>query len=393
MKPKNTMTASYAAVQASFWMTWCTSVSFAAVYLQGLGYGNGELGLVTAAGSLLGALLGPLLSARIDRDERISAGRLIPPVLAAQAAALVLLLCFPVKGAVSSAGFALYMMFASSVNSLNLKLYSDAVYRGVQMDYGFARGMGSLFFVLLSLVLGLAVERSSVRAVPLAGLLMCALQYLAFRAFDRRLPESRAAAAGQAETGASLSAFARKNRRFCVLLLGTVLIFFAHNIVCNFLINVTRNVGGDIGDMGVLNGFMAAVEIPVLLFYSTLFRRQSHASLLRAAFVFFALKAVAIAAAPNVTLLGAAFLLQAPSFALYAAAIVPYVSAVVSHEDSAKAQSLAFTMTTLGGVLANVIGGWMLDRMPVSQVLWVACGICLAGTLVAVSGTEGRRKA
>lgn len=391
MKQKNTMTTSYAAVQATFWMTWCTSVSFAAVYLQGLGYGNGELGLVTAAGSLLGAFLGPLLSARIDRDARLTAGRLIPLVLAAQAAALLLLLCFPVKGAVSSVGFALYMMFASSVNSLNLKLYSDAVYRGAQVDYGFARGMGSLFFVLLSLVLGVVVERSSVRALPAAALLICAAQFFAFRAFDRRLPESPAAAAEGAQAGTSLPEFVRKNRRFCVLLLGTVLVFFAHNIVCNFLINITRNVGGDVGVMGVLNGFMAAVEIPVLLFYSTLFRRQSHAALLRAAFLFFALKAAAIAAAPNVTLLGAAFLLQAPSFALYAAAIVPYVGAVVSHEDSAKAQSLAFTMTTLGSVLANVLGGQMLDRMPVGSVLWVACGVCLLGSAVAVCGTERRR--
>ena len=51
MKQANTLTPAYAAVQASFWMTWCTSVSFAAVYLQGLGYRNAELGLVTAAGS------------------------------------------------------------------------------------------------------------------------------------------------------------------------------------------------------------------------------------------------------------------------------------------------------------------------------------------------------
>ena len=391
MKHTKSLTPAYAAIQATFWMTWCTSVGFAAVYLQGLGYSNSGLGLVTAAGSLLGALLGTLLSARIDSEERLSAGKLTPPVLAAQAAVLLLLLAFPRKGAVTTLGFALYMMFATSLNSLNLKLYSDAVFRGARVDYGFARGMGSLFYVLVSLLLGLVIERSSVRAVIVAALLLCAGQYGAFLVFRRQLPDAPAAGGAKAERSSPLSVFIRKNPRFSVLLLGTALLFFAHNIVCNFLINITRNVGGDTGTMGALNGFMAAVEIPVMLFFSVLFGRRSSASLLRVAFVFFTLKAAAIAAAPSVPLLGAAFLLQAPSFALYASAIVTYVGRVVSYEDSAKAQSLAFTMTTLGGVLANIIGGRLFDLLSVSATLRIACGICALGTLISLLGVEDRR--
>ena len=391
MKQAKTLTPAYAAIQASFWMTWCTSVSFAAVYLQGLGYSNSALGLVTAAGSLLGALLGPALSDRIDRDARVSAVHLTPPVLAAQAAVLLVLLSFPRKGPVTSLGFVLYMMFATSVNSLNLKLYSDAVHRGARLDYGFARGMGSLFFVLVSLLLGVAVERSSVRAVIVTALLLCALQAAAFLVFSRRLPDAPGMQAAEAAQGSPLPAFARKNRRFCVLLLGTMLLFFAHNLVCNFLINITRNVGGDTETMGFLNGFMAAVEIPVMLFFSVLFGRRSSAALLRVAFVFFSLKAVAIALAPSVPLLGAAFLLQAPSFALYASAIVPYVGRAVSYEDSAKAQSLAFTMTTLGGVLANIVGGRLLDSVSVNATLWISCGICVVGTVIALCGVDNKR--
>ena len=388
MNKTTSLTPAYAAIQASFWMTWCTSVGFAAVYLQGLGYSNTALGLITAAGSLLGALLGPFLSSRIDRYERVSAAKLCPPVLAAQAAALLLLLLVPRKGPATALGFAFYMMFSNAVNSLNLKLYSDAVYRGQRMDYGFARGMGSLAYVLVSLLLGVAVEHSSVRVVPLAGLLLCALQLAAFLFFSRKLPSGESGMAAGISRGSSLPVFARRNPRFCLLLFGTVLLFFAHNIVCNFLINVTRNVGGDTGTMGVLNGFMAAVEIPVMLFFTALFGKRSSASLLRLAFIAFTLKAAAIAAAPSVPLLGAAFLLQAPSFALYAAAIVPYVGGVVSFEDSAKAQSLAFTMTTLGSVLANILGGRLFDCVSVSATLWTACGVCAVGTLISLLGLE-----
>ena len=391
MKKTPTLTPAYAAIQAAFWMSWCCSVGFAAVYLQGLGYSNAGLGLVTAAGSLFGALLGPGLSSLIDRYDRVSAIKLVPPTLAAEAAALVVLLLFPFRGAASSLGFAAYILFVTAVNSLFLKLYSDAAHRGLPLDYGFARGMGSLAYVLVSLLLGVVIERSSVRAVPIAGLVICAGQLAAFLVFLHRLPAGGARSGAQEEKGASLPVFIRKNPRFCVMLFGTILLFFAHNTVCNFLINITRSVGGDTGTMGLLNGFMAAVEIPVMFLFSALFGRRSSAALLRVSFVFFSLKMLAVTLAPSVPLLGAAFLLQAPSFALYAAAIVPYVARTIPYEDSAKAQSLAFTMTTLGAVLANAISGRLFDCLTVRATLWITCGVCALGTLIALLGVEERR--
>ena len=40
MERNLSLTAPYAAMQAVFWMTVCVSLTFAAVYLQGLGYSN-----------------------------------------------------------------------------------------------------------------------------------------------------------------------------------------------------------------------------------------------------------------------------------------------------------------------------------------------------------------
>ena len=391
MNRKRSLTPAYAAVQASFWMGFCVSVSYAAVYLQGLGYSNASLGLVTAFGSLLGALVGPLLSARIDRSERVSAAGLCMPLLILQLLTLVLLWLHPQKDAVSSACFALYICFSLSVNSMNLKLYSDAVYAGLVIDYGFCRGMGSLMYVFVSLLLGAAVERSSIRVLPLTGILLTLAQMAAFFVFRRYLPRVSSRTADSTPRGSSMAVFMRRNPRFCVLLAGTLLLFIAHSTVTNYLINVTRNVGGDTRTMGYLNGFMAAVEIPVIMFFTPLFGKRSSASLLRTAFVLFTLKGAAIALASSVLQLGAAFLLQAPSFALYTAAIVPYVGRIVAYEDSAKAQSLAFTMTTLGSVLASVIGGWLYDHISVSATLWIACGVCALGSLISLAGVEKRR--
>ena len=388
-KPATNLTPAFALEQAPFWATYCVAVSFAAVYLQALGYSNRQLGLILAAGCLLSALAGPLISAWIDRSRRVTASRLTPWALAIQAAALVVLICCPRRGLATSLGFLLYLAVSNSVNSLNLKLYSDAVYRGAAIDYGFCRGAGSLGYVLVSVSVGFLAQRCSALVIPWAGLLLCLLQYLTFRRFLRRCPAGAGVETEDRPRSSTLPEFARRNRRFCLLLLGLVLMFFAHNAAGNFLINVVRHLGGDTGTLGWLNGFMAAVEIPMMFLYSRIFRgKGSAARALRLSFVFLTLKAAGIAAAATVPQLAAVFLLQAPSFALFTAAIVPYVSEAAAYEDSAKAQSLAYTMTTVGSVLASLLAGLMYDALPVSLTLWIACGICAAGTVIALCSTE-----
>ena len=101
-------------------MSFCTAVSFASVYLLGLHYTNSQLGLILAAGNLLGALLGPELSAWVDRSDRVSALSLIPPVLTLQAVMLVILCLNPVKGNITTVAYTLYIAFTLTVNSLNL---------------------------------------------------------------------------------------------------------------------------------------------------------------------------------------------------------------------------------------------------------------------------------
>ena len=84
----------------------------------------------------------------------------------------------------------------------------------------------------------------------------------------------------------------------------------------------------------------------------------------------------------------AALLLQAPSFALYAAVIVDYTDEVVSFADAAKAQSLVYSTTTLGSVLASIVSGRLFDVMGVRKTMLIACAVCAVGTTVTWFGLE-----
>ena len=384
-------------ITAGFWSSFCVFVQYAAVYLQGAGYSNMDLGLIMAVGNIGGAVLGPVLGAWIDRNRNIRHSAVISVLLALQAAMLVLLRISPVKGAVCSAAFTLYMAFALPVNALNLDLCVRLERAKAELNFGLARSIGSFSFVILSTILGFLTEKLGYRMLPLAGLAVTAVQLFGNRLVDRdlRQAESRLPAENTADTGRSTSlvGFFRENKAFGLMLFGTVFIYIAHNIDGNFLINVVRNVGGGEAIMGYLAAYTAIVEVPVMMFASRLPKKWTTVQYIRASFVFFVLKLLAYALAPNVPLLFAARTLQAPSYALYTVLIVSHAGQVVDRKDSAKAQSLAFSMTNIGSVLSSLIGGKMFDTVGVRPTMLTAAAICAVGAAIAIAATFIRRSA
>ena len=167
----------------------------------------------------------------------------------------------------------------------------------------------------------------------------------------------------------------------------------AHNVDGNFLISEIETLGGGTAVMGYVAAFTAIVEMPVMMFSSRLPKKWKTVQYIRAAFVFFVIKMLAYALAPSIPVFFAARIFQAPSYALYTVLIVEYADSVVPARDSAKAQSLAFSMTTIGSVLASLVGGRMFDAVGVKPTMLTAVGIAAVGCAVALMGTFGKKKA
>ena len=137
------ITVYYSLNQVGFWMVFCLSSSFAAVYLGALGYSNTKLGSMLALGSVLGFLLGTGLSSFVDTSPRFNAADVLWPVLTLQAAFFLLLLFFPARGIVTTLCYPLLLAFTLAVNTLNLKLCADFEHYESPVNYGIARSMGS----------------------------------------------------------------------------------------------------------------------------------------------------------------------------------------------------------------------------------------------------------
>lgn len=390
------VTFHYMIITGGFWMAFCVVTAYAAVYLQGVGCSNGELGLILALGNVGGALLSPVLGARIDRNRNLRHASVINVLLAVQVVLLILLRLHPRHDLVTAVCYVLYMTAMMPVNAVNLDLCVRLERAKAPLDFGLARSMGSFSFVILSTLLGIVTAKWGYLTLPLAGLAVVLLQFVGNRIIDQDLRRAEdampPAETAVREQSSSLPVFVRENRMFCLMLFGTIIIFIAHNMDGNFLINEIRALGGDTAIMGYVAAFTAITEVPVMMFSSRLPKRWSTVQYIRLALVLFVFKSLAYALAPTIPLFFAARVFQAPSYALYTVLIVGYADSQVARKDSAKAQSLAFSMTTIGSVLASLIGGRMFDTVGVKPTMLTAVAIAAVGAVIALAGTREKKQ-
>ncbi len=395
-KSVSPLTFHYMVITGGFWMAFCVVTAYAAVYLQGVGCSNAELGLILALGNVGGALLSPVLGARIDRNRNLRHAAVINVLLAIQVVLLVLLRLHPRHDLFTAVCYVLYMTAMMPVNAVNLDLCVRLERARAPLNFGLARSMGSFSFVILSTLLGIITARWGYLTLPLAGLAVVLLQFIGNRIIDKDLRTAEDAMPPAEneirEQSSSLPVFIRENRMFCLMLFGTIIIFIAHNMDGNFLINEIRALGGDTAIMGYVAAFTAITEVPVMMFASKFPKKWSTVQYIRLALVLFVFKSLAYALAPSIPLFFASRVFQAPSYALYTVLIVGYADSQVARKDSAKAQSLAFSMTTIGSVLASLIGGRMFDTVGVKPTMLTAVAIAAVGAVIALAGTREKKQ-
>ncbi len=365
----------------------CSSFAFGTVFFLSKNYNAGQIGVVLAVASILSVPAQSVAAAFADRSARVSMKQ-FTLVLAAAGAFLAALRFFfsnlPVAPAVL---FILEQAVMNALEPLVNSLGVQAMNRGAQVNFGLSRGIGSITYAGVSVALGLFLKSGSCYVLPLFSVVL----YAAFAVSVVKFPDERCAQVqgkaaflggpGRGGTGSAPGDrfFARENWRFFLLLAAVVLTFCSFIMTSSYLIQIMERVGGTAENVGIANGLAAAIELPGMVLFGVLIKKFRSGSILQAAFAVFVLKALAIMLSPNVASLYAAQILQFGSYALFIPASVYYVNEIVPEKDLAKGQAALTSAFAVGGVGANLIGGWLLDAAGVVPML-------LAGVLVAAGG-------
>ena len=379
----------YCITQSFFWMAFCTVVSYAALFLQRRGYSGSETGILMAAGSILAFVLQPTVASLADRSKKVTLMGIISVICAVMICTMAVNLLIPGR---SAAVFISYTLYFSSVYIMLPFANAFAGFLnswGLKINFGIARGIGSLSYALLSLLLGVLIEKMGPNVLPASGIIFTLALLSMMAVFSRQYSrEDVSLSSAKKSDSRSLFSFLKSDPRFALLLLGIALSYFSHTSFTNFLINVVENVGGGSAEMGVCSFIAAIVELPPMFVFMRLLRRVRCSTLPKISCAMFSVKMLACWLAPNVAVLYAAQFLQVIAFGLYIPASVQYINEVVAPADRVKGQALVTSTTTLSAIAASLLSGVMLDKLGASATMLVSAAVSAVGALIVIPAVK-----
>lgn len=401
------LNARYAALHGSYYMVFCSVFGFVSVFLLSRNFSAGSIGLLMAWANIMAAVLQPWVASVADKGKRFTLKGLMLLIGVLSLIPALLLLIRPEVPAVTAALFMVIMAALNILQPLINAVYGYYLRQGRAVNFGVARGIGSLSFAVLSWILGFLVYKTGTDIIPAAMVffLLCMITILstfrmknvekyakggireaakeAAKEVAKEAMKEVAKEAAKEERGLVKEAgFIRKYKMFFLLMIGIVLIFSFHNMVNTYLIQIMERFGGNSGDMGASAALAAVCEIPVMLSFSKIIRRFHANQLIRVAGVGFFLKALAIWMAHSVVMVHMSQLLQACSYAVLIPASVYYAEQVMEEKDRVKGQAFITAAITAGGVVGNLIGGKIIDVAGVPTMLTASAFFAVGGMII-----------
>ena len=367
----------YIAMQMGFWAMFAAIVAYQTALLLDRGFTNGEAGLMTSVRCLAGIVFQPLLGGFADRHPGVPLKGIVGVSLALSLAAGVWYWAEPAMGLAQTAlvwvvigglGVSSYpLMDAMAVQFIN---------DGMPIRYSLGRGLGSLAYAVVCVLLGLQVGQWGVETTLVTFLLLTAAEIALVFTYPTWHPHAPAAQAEQARPQSALSLL-RSNPRFTLMLAGVLFGLTAVLPLSNFLVNVILSRGGTAADLGLAMFLMGGFELPAAFLFPKLLRRLGSGRILVLSMAFCTLKGVALLLTWNLAGVLLCQPLQMLGYGLFTPASVYFVNESVPPADRVRGQTIMMVASNgLGGMLGGLLAGWTLDA---GGANWMLAGCILCG--------------
>ena len=372
---KITMTLRYSLLQFLIWGIYGIVIGFSASYfldcgLSDAGYGL-ALGIASALAFLAQLAMGELIS-RLPKLTIHIAVRILTCAMALCGGALLMIKLSAVRILL----FALILVLMQVIPGLLNALGMAAARQALKVNFGIARGVGSMSYALFSFLTGQAIVLVGQGAVPgltaaLSVLLFCGLWLF---------PNVGCGSKDTVEKDRMGRPLCR-DLLFLALLICTTLLFVSNNLMVNFLLQLVRSRGGNEAGVGIAAAISAMAELPTMFLFGWMLRKLRCDSWLKISAICMTVKSVICLLATHLGVLYAVQLMQAVGYGLLYVASVHYVDAVVSRENLVRAQAMLAATLTLATLLSSFFGGLILEGFGIQAVLG-GSAVCAAAAAV-----------
>ena len=356
--------------------------AFSSVFLLDAGLTSSEIGIILAVGGIISAVLQPVVGAMIDHNPKVSAKTIV-------------LLCsigifvFGIILALHTGGGTLYtgIMYCVCIMLLYLAqpilntLGMEALNMGYNINIGVSRAMGSFGYAAGSYAFGIVSVMLGARIVPYAFTAVYFLLSLIVFFY----PVSKKSITQTVRTTGKFGnpyLFLVRYKRFAVILIGLVCIYFSHVLINTYSLQILLPKGGTSGDMGTAAAIAAVCELITMLLFSFYMKKIKLSTLLKISGVFFTLKTLF---SLLVTSVPAFFLIQGFQmfgWGILSIGIVYYVNDLTGEGDKAQGQAYAGIAITAGNITASFLGGYLIDAFGVNMMLIVGTVSAAVGMLI-----------
>lgn len=398
------LTIKFALLQGSYWMSFCAIYNFATVYLLSKSFTSKEVGIMLAAINIIAAVLQPLVANFADQTQKISLRNLVILFVF-----IILIIAFILPAASNlllATGILFFLICTLMVtiqpliNSLGMEYMS----KGIHVDFGIARSMGSLSYAITSFVLGNLIEKNGTGILPYSFIVIFFLVLIFTYTYKLSKPlpnpltdlsEGLVSSVHMDDTKRSgdinssgFSAYFKKYKRFGFYLIGLVFLFTCFNLINIYMIKIIENIGGNKADLGTAIALAAILELPIMFFFSKLLKKFNNTTLLKISVIVLTIKAIATLFAKSIGMVYFAQAFQLLSYAIFIPASIHYVTQVMDAKDRIKGQAFTSVTMTLGGVTGSLLGGWLLGATSIYNMLLLGTLLSLIGTFIAYFSIE-----
>lgn len=379
-KNKN-LTGFYSCIQALYWMYFAAIMSFSGFFLLGGGFSNTQIGIIAAVAGILSSLLQPVLAGYADRPNSPSLKKMIQIFYAIQlflGIGLFFSSSILLTGLLYGISIALLQLLTPFINALGM----ESINQGLKLNFGLARGMGSVAYAIICYILGIVTVKSGVLTIPASVMIFAVMSLGCLTVFPFMKISRTSSDSFRTKEQINPLVFFRKYRRFSLVLIGCIFIYLSHVLLNNFNFQIAQGKGGGSSEMGTAAAIAAICELPTLFLFSYIIKKIRCDILIRLAGIFFVLKSLGTLLAPGISMYYGVQVFQMLGWGLMTVASVYYVNAVMEPEDAIKGQAY-FTMTyTLGSVIGSFLGGALIDFAGVTSMLLFATVSALFGAVI-----------
>ena len=165
-------------------------------------------------------------------------------------------------------------------------------------------------------------------------------------------------------------------------LVGAGCMFLTYSFIDNFLLQILLSIGGTSANLGTAITLSAMTELPAMVLFARFSRKGKGVRLFMISVWFWLAKDLLTLLAPSPGTLYAVQLLNFFSCAVYVPGMMDYMRHVLPEDQLLRGVTLAGTATTLGSLIATILGGWLMDGVGVRAALAVVQTFAVIGAIL-----------